>query len=92
MKKFLVLINKYPKESLIDNRSRQLSYLLEESGIHPSYIRSGEVIKMIFDVKDLDELIRALEEKVIPLIVDAALEDYDVEIEELPDGESSEGT
>jgi len=50
------------------------------------------MIKMIFDVKDLDELIRTLEEKVIPLIVDSALEDYDVEIEELPDGESSEGT
>ncbi len=88
----MVLINRFPKESLIDNRSRQLSYLLEESGIHPSYIRSGEVIKMIFDAKDLDELIRALEEKIIPLIVDAALEDYDVEIEELPDGESSERT
>ena len=50
------------------------------------------MVRMVFEGRDLDEIISILEEKVIPLIVDPALDDYDVEIEELPDGEGSEGT
>ncbi len=91
MKNYLVVISAFPKDDLIDSESIRMEKLLKESGIKGlEYVRAGRSLRMIIRCANLDTLLDKVEE-IIPLFVDEILENYEVEIEELGDGEDSEG-
>ncbi len=91
MKKYLVVISAYPKDELIDAQSNRMEKAIKESGMEgPEYVRVGRSLKMIVRCESLDTLIEKVE-KIVPRFVDEVLENYEVEIEELGDGEDSEG-
>ncbi len=85
MKKFLVVVNAYPEDGLIDARSAGMEKLIRQRGIEGlESIRVGRSVKMIIRCDSLDTLIERVE-KMVPALVDEVLENYEVEIEELAD-------